>query len=310
VTIFGGSVAENLCHGGGAVLRQRLARLPQAAGRKVWIQCYALGGYKQPQQLLALGYALARGERPSLVLNLDGFNDVTLGAVENVPNEVHPFFPRSWHVTAAAMADPALLRRAGEAAYLESRRERRAALADSFPWRYSAVAHALWRALDRAAQGRIASLAAETAAPAHASFLRTGPPYAPRPLDDTLRELAAFWARSSRLMDGLCRSQGIPYFHFLQPNQYVEGSKPMGAAEQKIAFGRHPVYARAARRGYPRLIAEGQRLQADGERFFDLTRIFAQVEEPLYIDDCCHLSPDGTRRLAEEIAARILGASG
>lgn len=309
VAIFGGSVAQHLCLGGAEVLRGELSRLPQAAGRKVWIECYALGGYKQPQQVLALAYALARGERFDLVLNLDGFNDVALPVAENLPYGVNPYYPRSWHVTAAAAMDLDILRRAGEVTYLEGRRARSVTFLERTPLRYSALAHVAWKAVDRLARQRITDLEIHASAlPFRRSYQRCGPPYPPRPKDEVFRDLAAFWGRSSRLMDGLCRARGIHYFHFLQPNQYVAGSKPMGAAERKIAIPKSSLYGRGARRGYRELIAAGRGLRREGERYFDLTTIFARVREPLYVDECCHLNPDGTERLAREIAARVNAA--
>lgn len=306
VAIFGGSVAQHLCLGAGEILRTELSRLPQAVGKKVWIECYALGGYKQPQQALALAYALARGERFDLVLNLDGFNDVALPIAENLPYGVSPYYPRSWHVTAAAAMDLDLLRRAGEVAYIEGRRARSVAFLERSPLRYSALAHVVWKAIDRLARQRITDLEVHASALApRRSYQRCGPRYPPRPKAEVFRDLAAFWGRSSRLMDGLCRARGIPYFHFLQPNQYVEGSKPMSAAERRVAIAKRSAYGRGAQRGYPELIAVGRGLRQDGERFFDLTTIFARVREPLYVDDCCHLSPAGTARLAREIAAIV-----
>ncbi len=306
VAIFGGSVAQHLCLGAARVLRQELAPLPQVAGRRIWIDCYALGGYKQPQQTMALAYALARGEQIDLVVNLDGFNEVALPVAENLPARVNPFYPRSWNVIAATAFDRDLLRRAGEVAYLEERRARRADLLESLPFRYSALAHVAWRAADRSALRRISEIEREPArSRSRRTLQRNGPPYPRRPQAETLRELAELWGRSSRLMDALCRSRGIPYFHFLQPNQYVEGSKPMGEAERRIAVPERSFYGPAARRGYPYLIEAGRRLKAEGEAYFDLTPIFAGVEKPLYADECCHLNPEGMQRLARAIAARI-----
>jgi hypothetical protein len=37
-------------------------------------------------------------------------------------------------------------------------------------------------------------------------------------------------------MRALCRGNGIPFFVFLQPNQYLPGRKPMGREEQAVAI--------------------------------------------------------------------------
>jgi hypothetical protein len=47
-----------------------------------------IGGYKQPQQLMALNWFMALGGEFDIVINLDGFNDVALPALENVPTRI------------------------------------------------------------------------------------------------------------------------------------------------------------------------------------------------------------------------------
>jgi hypothetical protein len=45
-------------------------------------------------------------------------------------------------------------------------------------------------------------------------------------------------------------------------------------------------------------------------RFHDLSRVFAEVEEPLYVDDCCHFNRQGNRLLADAVVAAIRDGSG
>ena len=45
--------------------------------------------------------------------------------------------------------------------------------------------------------------------------------------------------------------------------------------------------------------------RAAGLPFDDLTMIFADVAETIYIDGCCHVNPVGSRLLAREIARII-----
>jgi hypothetical protein len=105
--------------------------------------------------------------------------------------------------------------------------------------------------------------------------------------------------------DALCEANGIAYFHFLQPNQYVEGTKPMAASEQAVALNVENPYRAPAVACYPLLIEEGRSLKAQGINFHDLTRVFAEHSEPLYVDDCCHFNDAGDKILAENIAAAI-----
>lgn len=44
--------------------------------------------------------------------------------------------------------------------------------------------------------------------------------------------------------------------------------------------------------------------------FHDLTEVFAGIEEPLYVDTCCHVNGRGNRLLGEAMARAILAESG
>jgi hypothetical protein len=91
----------------------------------------------------------------------------------------------------------------------------------------------------------------------------------------------------------------------LQPNQYDEGSKPL-SSQEKLEFFRvdHP-YRQGARKGYPELRATGQLLTQEGVAFHDLSGIFREDPETAYRDDCCHLSPHGSRILGEAILEKL-----
>jgi hypothetical protein len=139
------------------------------------------------------------------------------------------------------------------------------------------------------------------------SYVLRGPGFDPATDGDVHQYLTDVWRRCSIQMARLCRANGIEYYHFLQPNQYVPGSKPMGAEERAVAFNVNHVYRRGVEIGYPLLIAAGPELNREGVRFVDLTQLFAGDIEPAYVDDCCHLDYRGyavmARRMAQEIAA-------
>ena len=107
-------------------------------------------------------------------------------------------------------------------------------------------------------------------------------------------------------MNRLCAANGIRYFHFLQPNQYVPGSKTIGKEEKKQAFlDRHP-YKKGVEGGYPYLIKAGKELVNEGVNFHDLTMIFADKFEPIYIDNCCHYYQKGNEILGTVIGQAII----
>jgi hypothetical protein len=81
VGVFGGSVAANYAFFELEVptLATALKQLPELAGKEVLILPFAIGGYKQPQQLIVLNYFLSIGQDLDLAINIDGFNEVALG---------------------------------------------------------------------------------------------------------------------------------------------------------------------------------------------------------------------------------------
>ena len=85
VVITGSSVATDLYLRSAAVLRTELRKSPAAGRPRSQILCLALGGMKQPQQLLALEYFLSLGASFDVVINLDGFNEIALPYSENLP---------------------------------------------------------------------------------------------------------------------------------------------------------------------------------------------------------------------------------
>jgi hypothetical protein len=113
------------------------------------------------------------------------------------------------------------------------------------------------------------------------------------------------WADSSLLMHQLLSARGIPYYHFLQPNQYFT-KRVFSEEEKAIAIRATTPIARNAARGYPHLAAIGPWLTSKGIRYHDATGIFDEEPEAIYIDNCCHYNQLGNELLAEFIAVKIL----
>jgi hypothetical protein len=57
------------------------------------------------------------------------------------------------------------------------------------------------------------------------------------------------------------------------------------------------------------MIHFGQRLIEQGEDFHDLTKVFQNVERPLYSDNCCHLNKDGYLLIVDKLV-EILSKGG
>jgi len=308
IGVFGGSVAQNFASQGAAALASGLAASPRFRDREIVIVPVALGGWKQPQPLFALEYLLTLGAEFDLIIEIDGFNEVALHAAENGRKHVFPAYPRNWFVRMTRWTDGQTRSLAETIQHAETARNDLATSAASGLFAWSPAANLLWRARDARLKS-VAKRAAHTLSaydPGDAAAVATGP----RRDDDSegarYEELAAIWKRSSLQLARASRANGIEYFQFLQPNQYVAGSKPMGDEERKTAVWPDQPYRRGVEIGYPLLIRDSAELSRSGVRIEDLTQIFADQPEPLYIDDCCHFNQRGNEILAARIARAII----
>jgi hypothetical protein len=292
IAVVGGSFAEQFADEGLPHLITRLGELPAFRGKTLVRLNAAVSGYKQPQQLMTVVYLLSLGERFDILINLDGLNDVVLHPTENAPAGVSPAYPRRWHQRVEGMLPGGALRLMLQRVLLEQRRAGLARTFSRFPWRDLNTANVVYVALDRDVERQLAETDRKllneeqrTAAPAVA----TGPRIEFKDDGEMFAYLAGLWRRSSRVLHDVAAGQGIRYYHFLQPNQYVPGSKPMGPREKADAL-RSKIYSRVIATAYPMLSDSGRALAAEGVRFTDLTGAFATHPEPLYVDACCHVN--------------------
>jgi hypothetical protein len=307
VGLFGGSVAFAFPGLGITPLRDELQHSPRFAGKSIVLVPLALPGYKQPQQLMTLTYFLTLGAEFDLVINLDGFNDMVLPAVENVPKGVFPLFPRSWYFRTGVL-DPATRTRVGEVAWLRSQRAAQARLFSRAPLRWSTTASLLWTILDRLDLHRISVVQARLLEQhgAEGSYVQKGPERTYSDEAAMYADLAEVWQRSSLQMHRLAHANGAIYVHFLQPNQYVPGSKPIGDEERRRALGDAFGFRHSVEAGYPLAQALGGELAGQGVHFHDMTRVFVAEPRPIYIDACCHFDATGYNLLARAMARAII----
>jgi hypothetical protein len=311
VLIIGGSFAygTSISSTEGYIVKQ-LRNLPPLKNKKIIIHTVAIGGYKQPQQLIALNYFLSIGAHFDLVINIDGFNEIALPPFENVPKRVNPFFPRMWWMRAGTITDSDMLVRLAKIEMVKEKRKNTAKVFSSFPLRYSVAGNLFWRFSDIRTEGRIKKMEEEytrykTDERTKLRYVATGPAFHYENDAELYQDLARAWGRSSRLMYSVCRTNGIDYFHFLQPNQYVEGSKPMTEEERKAGWRDGHAYKTGVEKGYPYLIATGRELAEEGVPFHDLTMMFAENDAVLYRDTCCHLNETGYNLVVDRIVSVI-----
>lgn len=311
IGIFGGSLAERLAYNAVAqkMLGDAVTSIPRYKGKKPVFTVAALAGYKQPQQLMAYNYLLSLGAHFDVIITLDGFNEVTLSLVENVPKNIYSVYPRGWRQLSST-SDPATHTLSYD---LAEKRSLFSALMQSRPVRWSMTSRLLWIMLDASYERRIiiSEMHPYKKEASMKPFAMSGPVSADTSVEAVQRLSTDVWSRSIMQMSNLAKANGTESFHFLQPNQYVPNAKPIGPEEADIVLKPQFIpYAQSVPTGYPLLQKAGKDLVKNGIHFEDLTYAFLSHPEPLYKDPCCHLLDAGSQILAGRIGAtlqRVLG---
>lgn len=310
VVLMGGSVAKDLYTVSGDRIKQQLENSGKYKDKKVNLIVFALGGFKQPQQLLALNYFMSLGAEYDIVINLDGFNEVVLPFSDNLPNHVFPSYPRHWNIYARKKLDSRVVLLLGQQAVVKEKQQTcKRKLSQSIA-RYSNFRLFLWKIADNRKNTKIAVIEKEirkTIENSPSDYQSTGIYTSISDTTQFFKDQAAYWSRSSKQIANLSKSSEFDYYHFLQPNQYVENSKKLTQEEQQIAFETGPyTYKDAAQKGYPFLIEEGSKLRNSNVNFVDLTMMFKNESRSVYNDKCCHFNQLGYDKIADKITSTII----
>lgn len=303
--ICGGSVAWNFSWEGETRLKQLLADLPQLQGRELQIVRLALPGYKQPQQVMALNYVLSLGGEFDAILNIDGFNDGALSILENARQKTSLAYPRSWHARSLVMTDPRISAEAWRLLTLRAERQRLGKQALQSPLRWLALYQLWWHLKDEDTRAELARLGLDISQSNSSSFLHHGPLPEKESTAEQAVAAADLWIRSSQQMQAVCKGQGIPYLHILQPNQYVPDSKPFTEFELEKCLADGQDLQTVTVAAYAELRAAGARAKQGGLNFSDQTGLFRTVTDTLYVDPWCHFNRRGNELLAEAVASEL-----
>jgi len=302
VVVLGGSVAQSM----GEVMKEAFHRVCRVPPNVVSL---GFAGYKQPQQLLTLAYFLSLGAEYDLIINLDGYNDIVLPFTDNYSVGVNPFFPRNWNLRISRQPSKKILAVIGQVRYLRDLKEENLEDLTSSFFRGSAVFGLMkmqqfkrlnWD-IDRTTRKLIKLQREEVK-----RFEETGPFFAYKDIQELYDDAGAVWERGSVLLDQLARENSMEYYHFLQPNQYVNGSKVLTEEERRLAYSEKAKISQSAIIGYPILIKQGRKLLERNIKFFDATMVFAKEKETVYIDTCCHYNELGKEVLAAYIMDKIV----
>src|SRR5262245_26401886 len=315
VGIFGGSVALWFCQIGAHRLVEQMKRDAFFSGKEIVPLCFSHEGYKQPQEVVVLAYFLSVGQPLDLVVNIDGFNDVALGSLNNergldfsMPSVQH-LDPLINVVNQSTLTPDKLETLAGIF------RDRRTLLSLTERIRVNRIASVNF-VLDRYYQmvlnryveglGRFSNLPSN---PPDNAFIQVAPSLGGLELAAVHAQIASTWRDASVLMKDMLEERGASYFHFLQPNQYYPTRK-FSDEEAAIALNDASPFRKSVEPGYGAILAASKTLPQRNVQFFDATRVFDNEPAHMYMDDCCHYTQAGNYILADFIAASILKAPG
>ncbi|RLD70381.1 MAG: hypothetical protein DRI87_08435 [Bacteroidetes bacterium] len=310
VYLTGGSVAMGLYNTSGNRLAEHLQQSKVFEGKQVNLMVVALGGFKQPQQLLAMDYFLTLGAHFDIVINLDGFNEVVLPFSDNLPSNVFPSYPRHWHIYSRKRLNTKVQFLLAEQILLKQEQEDLTRFFVTNRLYYSNFALLFWSILNNNKQ--VALFETDTRLrdavnQSKTDYQSTGPEYIFTDTTGFFTEQVELWERASILMAGTAYTTGFSYFHFLQPNQYFKGSKKLTKLELETAFEADTfAYKTAVRKAYPLLVEHGKLLKNKGVRFHDLTMMFKNEKRSVYNDKCCHFNELGYNQIADSISAAII----
>ena len=305
IGIFGGSVGAFFCRIGVSRMEEDLRRNAFFRDRELVTLCFSHEGYKQPQQLLVLSYFLSIGQPFDMVINIDGFNEVALGRINDqygwdVSMPSHEHLDALVNLINQGTLTPAKVE---SLARIVRYRQRLNELADhsnrtAFASVEFVLQHYYAFLRNRYEQERVRFDQLPSNPPAN-SPIHVTPKVRLRNVDSLYADIAANWRTSSMLMEQLLASRGASYIHVLQPNQYYS-TRAFNREEKRIAFNEGSPFKEGAVRGYPFLEKALDPGALNGVHIFDA------APEPVYVDDCCHYTVAGNRLLADFIAKAVV----
>ncbi|MGV6825489.1 MAG: hypothetical protein ACWA5Q_00805 [bacterium] len=303
IGIFGGSVAQWFALQSSERLAQLLKNGAGFEGKKIRILNFAQGGFKQPQQLQALSYFLAKQQPFDLVINIAGFNEVAMGAI-NLERNVSPAMPSSQQMlplialASSASADTQSLKEV-----LEVLQQQRLVNRVSY-WEANTPSAGIYLILTQLLPVVQNRLHASQVKSQGAATNDTHTLYPLEPASAENMDVLANWAGASMTMQELARANGIPYLELVQPNQYAPG-RNMTPEERAIAIKQNSPYLNPVERYYPLLPDWINQQQASGLNIHSLINAFDFEHETVYSDTCCHYNQHGNDLLAKLIAERV-----
>jgi hypothetical protein len=305
IGIFGGSVAMQVAANGDA-LAARLGPAIRARGYDtVTVLPFAVGAWRQPQSFFALTYYL---DTIDVAIFVDGFNEVIQLDPRHV--QVYPArFPASdvFLPLATTATAPYQIADLGKLALVHEAAARATRALNASVLRRSMLVHLFWRAAASRYLVYASALRTEAESTTLDDWHGIEPIRDDRDVERSIDDYLRYYARLVGEAALIAHAAGKPLYHFVQPNQHDRGSKPLSAEEQRSFVT--PTWFDVVTPQYRRLETMCDALRASGVDSTFLGHLFAQTDETVYADACCHFNPRGLQLLVDAIADHVLATA-
>jgi hypothetical protein len=292
IAILGGSVAEHFAEYAidHPQYFDRLRQvIPEIGDRTIHIVDLAVGGYKQPQQFIVASYFLGDFD---MTVNIDGLNEIVLPDLDPVYPTDYPHFTLRLYAKDGFSLSPLLvysLTFAYKTMNAVPLRVPILATSRLYFVTWQGVRGILYWGIRRLERRYLAAIGIE----------------APQGQDErwaaSKSRQIGIWKKYIRLQRQVESSRGIPAYFFLQPNQYLKGSKPLSPEERATAINAEVADIKDAE--IRLLRAAAQDLTSEGVPVFDLTGLFHETPATVYVDACCHMNERGNQIMARHIVS-------
>lgn len=278
ILILGGSVASHLSKGGVEVEDQIFAKTLNNHFNTDRFVVYnaAVGGYKQPQQVFKFVYLNLAGFNPDLVINLDGFNEISETISYNEAQKTPATFPYIYPTALKLGADDRSCVSLNNALL---KINTNIPLLELISWAYVINCHnkIVGEPLNKPWWHNIINTKSQTTEEYALASVR-------------------IWEASSNFLHNTLNSKNITYIHVLQPNQYVKNSKIYSDKELKLCLN-SKIYGDPIKNYYQLLNSKNLKTK----NFIDERMLFKDISQTIYMDDCCHMNNRGMDLLSRDI---------
>ncbi|MFN7973169.1 MAG: hypothetical protein U0166_12620 [Acidobacteriota bacterium] len=305
IGIFGGSVALDLRsrEARDAIEAPLLAASRQKGYDEVTILMFAQSAWREPQSIYCFLYEM---ESIDAAIFLEGYNEIGQLPLRDEPHaRAYPWSfpaPQMYERLVGRTRSAADMKREVEIGTLRERQLRWTRGSSWGPLGRSMLVHLVWRYEIQSLERRIERIQSQMDPATSATIRNVFPPGAT--FEQVTRD---YFDRYERWIEVAHRAGEVarkPAFFFLQPNQHLTGSKPMGDEERTVSLGR-PEAGGVVDAYYPVLRSTFARLAGRGVAAFDLSMIFEGTTERVYTDSCCHMNPTGMTKIAGEIGREV-----